>query len=73
MLFLISLNSLLEGKYFNSTEDLVWAKEVGIAIDALGDESTQLWFALEEGILQTVDDLRVEGEGGEVQVREALC
>ena len=73
MLFLISLNSLLEGKYFNSTEDLVWAKEVGVAIDALGDESTQLWFALEEGILQTVDDLRVEGEGGEVQVREALC
>jgi hypothetical protein len=39
----------------------------------LGDESVQFRFVLKEGILQTVDDGRVEGEGGVVQVRGALC
>jgi hypothetical protein len=64
---------MLTGKYFNSTKGLVRPKEVGVAIDALGDESVRLRFALEEGILQTVDDGRVEGKGGAVQVRGALC
>jgi hypothetical protein len=73
LLFLISPNSMLIGKYFNSTEGLVCAKEVGVATDVLGDESVRLRFALEEGILQTVDDGRVEGEGGAVQVRGVLC